>query len=85
MKPSLARMVLALVDPIGNNGSDTCPAVITRVGSENADGSWIVNIKTIKDGKVDEWLTSVYLFETAEQARAASKAGASACFWPPRV
>lgn len=81
-KPSIARIVIALVDPIGNNGADVCPATITRVWSEQADGAWTVNLKTIKDGNVDEWKTSVSLFETEEQAR---ERGGHACFWPPRV
>lgn len=80
-KPSLARMVLALVDPIGNNGADVCPAVITRVWGEHPDGGWTVNIKTVKDGNVDEWLTSVRLVDTEEQAGETGRA----CFWPPRV
>jgi hypothetical protein len=82
-KPSLARSVIALVDPAGNNGADVCPAVITRVWGECANGSWTINLKTIKDGNVDEWLTSRSLFETEAQARESGAHGA--CFWPPRV
>lgn len=78
MKPSLCRMVLVLVDPVWNNGSDVSPAVITRVWSDT-----LVNIKTVHDGSASEqWLTSVSLFDTEEEARAA---GGRSCFWPPRV
>ncbi|WKU08000.1 hypothetical protein [Micromonospora sp. HUAS LYJ1] len=80
-KPSPARMVLVIVDPIGNNGSDIAPAVITRVWGEHPAGGWTVNLKTIKDGNVDEWLTSIRLFDTEQQARE----NGYACFWPPRV
>lgn len=82
--PSLARMVLAIVNPSGNNGSDVCPAVITRVWGAHPSGGWTVNLRTVKDGSgTDEWLTSRLLFDTEELAR--DLGGHGACFWPPRV
>lgn len=82
-KPSLARMVIAGVLPTANNGSDVCPAVVTRVWSERPDGSWLVNIKLLNDGPSNEWRTSIYLFETEAEARAHGIT--VSCFWPPRV
>ena len=81
-KPSKGRIVIAQASPEGNNGDDTCPAVVTRVWGERPDGSWAINLKTLKDGPVDEWKTSVVLFDTEEDARAYGLGG---CFWPPRV
>jgi hypothetical protein len=70
-------MVIALVDPVSNNGSDLSPAVITRVWNDT-----LVNVKTIHDGSASEqWLTSVSLFDTEEEARTS---GGHCCFWPPR-
>lgn len=82
-KPSLARMVLAVVDPHFNNGGDVAPAVVTRVGGEHPDGGWIVNLKVHLDATGDEWKTSVRLVDTEEDARALG--GRHVAFWPPRV
>ncbi|MBM0275335.1 hypothetical protein [Micromonospora tarensis] len=82
-KPSIGRVVIAFVDPIGNNGAQECPAVITRVWGERKDGGWTVNIKTLKDGNVDEWLTSVALFEN--EGAAMDHDPKRSCYWPPRV
>jgi subtilisin-like proprotein convertase family protein len=81
-KPSKGRIVIAQVSTEGNNGADTCPAVVTRVWGERPDGSWTINVKALKDGPVDEWKTSVILFETEQDARAY---GLGSCFWPPRA
>jgi hypothetical protein len=81
-QPSLARAVIAIVDPAKNNGADVAPAVITRVWGENPSGGWTVNIKVSNDGPNNEWKTSVLLCDTEEQAR---EVKTHACFWPPRV
>jgi hypothetical protein len=83
--PALGRNVLMFVEPLLNNGSDVAAATITRVWSDS-----MVNLKVHLDGtSADLWKTSVPLFETREQAEAASSAiGAGqpyAAFWPPRV
>ena len=70
-------MVVMLVDPATNNGSDTCPAVITRVWSDK-----LVNVRTLNDSESIQWKTSVSLFDTEDDARAN---GGHACFWPPRT
>lgn len=82
-KPSLGRVVLVLVEPTTNNGSDTAPATVTRVWSEQQDGSWLVNVKVALDSVSDRWLTSIPLFGTEDDARAYT--GPNAAFWPPRV
>jgi hypothetical protein len=82
MKPSLGRIVIAFVHPTKNNGTDVCPAVITRVWGDNT-----VNIRTLNDSNNLEWKTSVRLFDTEEEARAMDFIGdvPLACFWPSRV
>ena len=79
--PTLGRVVLVLVAPVTNNGSDIAPATVVRV-SGNPDG-WSVNLKVDLDGATTaKWLTSVRLFDTEETARAYDGAAA---FWPPRA
>jgi hypothetical protein len=80
-KPSLCRMVIAIVDPANNNGADVAPAVITRVWGQQPDGAWTVNVQVFNDSPVSEWKTSIVLFDTEEQAR---EHGTHAAFWPPR-
>ncbi len=78
MKPSIGRIVIAFVDPLRNNGSDVCPAVITRVWSDT-----MVNVRTLNDSENLEWKTSITLFENEGQARASGNN--HSCFWPARV
>jgi hypothetical protein len=82
MKPSLGRIVIAFVHPTKNNGTDVCPAIITRVWSDT-----MVNIRTINDSNNMEHKASVRLFDTEEEARAMDFPGPAplAAFWPPRV
>jgi len=77
VKPTIGRIVIALVDPSRNNGTDVCPAIITRVW-----GPTMVNVKTLNDSLANEWLTSVTLFDTEDEAR---EHGPHSCFWPPRA
>ena len=76
MKPSLARMVLAVVDPALNNGADVAPAVITRVWSDE-----LVNVRVLLDSEAVLWKTSVSLCADEDTARAKGHA----VYWPPRV
>jgi hypothetical protein len=91
-KPSLGRIVLATVHPTTNNGSDTAPAVITRVFSDD-----LVNIRVLLDG-VDrvEAKTSIALYPDRAALDAAKaqrdqdqphNAGYTftGAYWPPRV
>lgn len=83
-KPSLARMVIARVDPAMNNGATEAPAVITRVWSEQLD-HWIVNVRVFLDGSntAPLALTSIRLYKT-EPVHIASDT-AHCAWWPPRV
>jgi hypothetical protein len=82
--PSLGRVVIVLVEPTMNNGSDVASASITRVWSKHPDGDrWTINAKvTLDSSGGDLWKTSIGLFDTEEQARAN---GPHSAFWPPRV
>lgn len=76
-KPSLGRIVLIKVDPAANNGSDTAPAIITRVWNDD-----MVNVRIMLDTfTCPPSQTSVRLCDTEDDA---VKAG-HACYWPPRV
>lgn len=81
--PSLGRVVLVLVNPVTNGGSDVAPATVVRVGPEHADGSRTVNVKVDLDASTTaKWMTSVRLFDTEEAAR---ECKGFAAFWLPRV
>jgi hypothetical protein len=74
-------MGMARVEPTMNNGSDEAPAVITRVWSEQPDGSWLVNLRVFVDtAGASLSMTSVRLH--AERPEAAALGSA---WWPPRV
>ena len=85
MIPSVCRIMMMLVDPAKNNGSDVAPAIITRVWSDH-----LVNLRVLYDGHgTVEWMTSVGLFDTEDEARECENtySGGLTCaaFWPPRV
>ncbi|WP_432010183.1 hypothetical protein [Streptomyces cucumeris] len=82
MQPTVGRVVIALVNPITNNGADVAPAVITRVWDEHTGGGWTVNYKVLLDQNGNRWVTSARLFDSEEQARVHDGVAA---FWPPRV
>lgn len=73
-KVALGRIVHVFVDPRSNNGSDVCPAIITRVwqdGETNPFGS--VNWRLIldhasNDAATQEWRTSTMVFDDREDA-----------------
>jgi len=91
-KPSLGRIVIALVDPAINNGTDEAPAVITHVFSDT-----IVNVRVLLDGDQTPWKTSISLHPDraavdAARSKVAEDSGTPladvrmhAAFWPPRV
>jgi len=87
MKPSPARVVLAVGGKAEYNGTDTCPAVITRVWGENDNGSWTVNARLLPDASNETpAVTSVYLHENEEAARATlTHPTTVALYWPARV
>lgn len=76
MTPHVGGIVIVKVDPKRNNGADVAPAIITRVWAPDR-----VNLKVLKDAEQDEWLTSVLLVDTAEDADGRPHT----CYWPPRV
>ena len=53
------------IDPAVNNGTDVAPGVIVR---DWANG--YVNVKAFTDGWVDQWLTSIPLYDTDTDAAA---------------
>lgn len=81
--PSLGRVVLVLVNPVTNGGSDLAPATVVRVGLKHSDGTWAVNVKADLDAPTTaKWLTSVRLHPDEETAR---EYDGQAAFWPPRA
>lgn len=85
MTPSLGRIVLAVGGPAVGNGSDTAPAVITRVWGAHPDGGWTVNMTVFPDAGISPAVpaTSARLFDTEDEAR--TYLPATAAYWPPRV
>ncbi|MGH6657596.1 MAG: hypothetical protein ACRDVE_20615 [Actinocrinis sp.] len=94
----MGRVVLVVVDPAQNNGSDVAPALVTAVFGgryEHHDGLGereTVNVRVLCDSSETLWLTSIQLFEQRpdKDAWAAShphwESGYCAiAFWPPRT
>ena len=54
-KLKVGDVVLTIVDPRSNNGSDEAPALVTKV-SEDGD---TVNVRAFLDGSDTLWLTNV--------------------------
>jgi hypothetical protein len=88
-KAAVGRTVHMLMNPAVNNGSDTAPAVITRVWSDTC-----VNVRVLADSRDVPWYTSVSLHPDRAAADAAVApvremhgAGAHlrAAWWPERV
>lgn len=69
MKPYLGAPVLVLVEPSTNGGSDTAPAVITRIWSDTC-----VNVRCCPDVGHTYVLTSQVLHESREAAEQAHDA-----------
>lgn len=84
-KPSPARIVLAVGAKAQSNGTDTAPAIITRVWSEK-DDVWLVNATVLPDATDPVVATSVYLYADEEAARGSlQNEYTTALYWPPRV
>lgn len=90
--PSIARAIIALVDPATNNGEDVAPATITRVWSPSGTEDrprWTINYRVTGDNAdVPKWVTSGYLYDNEADARAAHPDDGGrgiAAFWPARV
>lgn len=88
MIPSISRQVVA--KGLHSNGTDTHPAIITRVwrNAEPSDGIVLVNLVIFPDLDQPVVRGSVRMFETSSDANAwlATQAdGTLACFWPDRV
>lgn len=78
--PQIGDMVLAIVDPATNNGTDEAPAIITRVFTDA-----LVNVRILVDtGAVPPCKTSVWLYATREDVDASTNPS-HAVFWPPRA
>jgi hypothetical protein len=69
--PSVGRIVLATVDPCGNNGADVAPAVITGVWTGLLPADAMVNIRVFLDGSEQLWLPEVRLYADRDAADAA--------------
>jgi hypothetical protein len=88
-KPAVGRIVHVLMRPSENNGSDTAPAIITRVWSDTC-----VNVRVLADSDAVAWHTSVSLHADRAAADAAvapvremhgDSAILRAAWWPERV
>jgi hypothetical protein len=88
MAPTVGRIVLVIVDPDTNNGSEIAPAIITRVWSGN-DERATVNYRILGEGPAseDDWKSSAQLFANEQAARAAMvkafQDGAAQGYAPP--
>jgi hypothetical protein len=67
MTPTLGADVLVFTDPARNNGSDTAPAKITRVWTDQ-----MVSVRIFCDGP-DDGRATVLLYESREAAAAAPR------------
>lgn len=95
MVPSIARAVIVL--GIHSNGTDTQPAVITRVwgegGIDTRDKPVMVNVTVFPDVGEPFAQGSIHLYETEAAARAIHQADAErgiltpypVAYWPPKV
>lgn len=79
MVPQVGDIVLVIVDPALNNGSDVAPGVLTRINSDlgtSVSPEWArcysVNAKAFLDSaSADQWLASAALYGSEAAARAA--------------
>lgn len=85
--PTQGRTVMAVGHLAAANGTDTCPAVITRVWSEREDGAWCTNATVLPDAEdATRRAWSTYLHENEEAARASlTHPEMTALYWPERV
>jgi hypothetical protein len=85
-QPSICRIVTAVGFRARSNGTDVCPAVITRVWGEKEDGTWTVNATLFRDNAAPQAVSSVSLWPDEESARGALSAAenVTALHWPAR-
>lgn len=85
MRPSIGRTVIVKGKAVASNGTEICPAIITRPwdNQDTKDGCVAVNLMAFPDAGTPIALTSVCLYDTEE---AAGDPGSYAvAFWPPKV
>jgi len=95
MQPTQARIVIAKGGAARSNGSETAPAIITRVWDQNLPMDyWNVNVTVFPDAAAPVVVTSARLYYDVEAADAAVKAmqetsawheSMTVLYWPPRV
>lgn len=88
MIPTPGRIVLAVGNLARANGTDTAPAIITRVwpNASPDESPWCTNVTIFRDADEPQPATSVYVHANEEAARGALASGAStALYWPPRA
>lgn len=81
--PTVGRVVIVVGALVTSNAADVAPALITRVWSSQ-DGAPCVNVTAFPDAGIPKPLTSVYLYDTDDEARKAAGSYVAA-YWPPRV
>lgn len=79
--PRLGEAVLVVGSHARANGADVAPGLITRVGEEQPDGGWLVNVTVFPDARTPGPVMRIRLCGTEEQARGCSPS--TAC-WRPR-
>lgn len=86
MTPRQGNIVPAVGFRATMNGTDTCPAIITRVWGEQ-EGVWTVNATLFPDTAAPIPVTSVKLYQDEAAARESLGAHATvtALHWPARV
>lgn len=67
--PTPGRIVMAVGFLARSNGTDTCPAIITRVWGQAPDGGWTVNATIFRDNAAPNHATSVTLYHDEPAAR----------------
>jgi hypothetical protein len=81
VKPYVGQMVIALIDPDTNNGTNVCPALINRVWPQVEGQTQIVNMTVFPDQCGAQSWGSVGLYETQEDAEAGQEP--QRAFWMP--
>ena len=89
--PSPSRIVMLKGARVATNGTDRCPAIVTRVwGTEpSTDGSWTLNTTAFPDAAPSHAVTSVKLFVDEAAADAyldtcGPEYRPTVAFWPAR-
>lgn len=86
MTPDQGRIVMAVGFRATMNGTDTAPAMVTRVwGEEAPDGSVTVNATVFPDTGSPVCISSAKLWHTEDAARESLQHETmTALYWPPR-